>query len=189
MLYRKLIVVPLATLIAFALFAQNGSAQSVEGEVFVGAEVSNEKNDTSSTSRGSFALGGGLLVGLTGTASVDLKLHAFPMFCFGSSKEGALDITQFHLPLGLLLQFGEKDGTPETVTIGGGVGGGYMFTAGMLATKDTDLRPYLEVEVMLRLFKRGLFKLRYNTVFGPYTDALGSSVTYHTICIIGSTSW
>lgn len=164
-------------------------AQSVEGEVFVGAEASLEKNDSSSTSRGSFALGGGLSWAIASSASVDLNVHTFPMFCFGTNKEGSFDITQFHLPMGLLLRFGEYDGDPRGMTIGGGVGAGYAFSAGMLATKNTDLRPYIEVEVMLRLFKRGLFKLRYNSIIGPYTDALGSSISYHTLCIIGSTSW
>lgn len=189
MLLRKITSTVIAALFVVILPSVVARAQSVEGEVFVGAEASLEKNDSSSTSRGSFALGGGLSWTIAATSSVDLNVHTFPMFCFGTNKEESFDITQFHLPIGLLLRFGEYGGDARGMTIGGGVGAGAAYSAGMLATKNTDLRPYIEVEIMLRLFKRGLFKLRYNTIMGSYTDALGSSISYHTLCIIGSTTW
>ncbi|CAN5540219.1 hypothetical protein BH10BAC6_BH10BAC6_08950 [soil metagenome] len=189
MLDRNLTAVLIAALTVLCVSFVPLRAQVVEGEVFIGGEVSHEKNDSTSTSRGSFTLGGGVSWPLIGSDAVDLNVHTFPMFCFGTNKAGSFDITQFHLPLGVLLRFGEYGGEPRGMTIGGGVGAGVAYTAGMLATKNTDLRPYLEVEIMLRFFKRGLFKLRYSTIFGTYTDALGSAISYHSLCVIGSTSW
>lgn len=170
-------------------FHANVFGQSSEGEISVGLETSLVKTDTSSRTYSAVAVGGGVVWKVLGTHSLDVDVHLFPTVCFGNNVNDGFDITQFHLPLGLLLRYGEYVPRSDRMTIGGAVGMGYQYTASMLATGATDMRPYLEVEIMLGVFKRGMFKCRYTTVLTSYIDAAGGAVSYHSVNLIGSTSW
>jgi hypothetical protein len=164
-------------------------AQVSEGEISVGVETSMVRSDTATRTYAALALGGGITWSIVGTPTLDIAAHTFPTWCFATNLNGDFDITQFHVPVGALVRFGELEAQTQRVTIGGGVGMGYQYTAGMLATGKPDLRPYFEVQIMLGLFKRGMLKVRYSTVMTAYADQAGSAVSYHALNVIGSTTW
>lgn len=160
----------------------------VDGELMIGPSLATIGGGESIERFGGVAVGAGANVHLMEFGFGFLAVTAMPNFTLGATDNEGIDFQRLQIPLGLMLTVGD-DVYAGAGSIGGGVTIGYGLTVGPFTDSHADLRPFINFDVSFGIFERGALKLRYSTVLGDYQFTDRGNVNYHSLFLVGSTSW